>query len=109
VTVFLLCNPHNPAGRVWTREELEQMNDICLRHGVRIVSDEIHCELVMPGHTFTPMAAVSEACRDNSVTLNSPSKAFNIAGLQIANIICSDATLRTRASTGPSTSTRFAT
>jgi cystathionine beta-lyase len=96
VTVFLLCNPHNPAGRVWTREELEQMNDICLRHGVRIVSDEIHCELVMPGHTFTPMAAVSEACRDNSVTLNSPSKAFNIAGLQIANIICSDATLRRR-------------
>lgn len=96
VTVFLLCNPHNPAGRVWTREELEQMNDICLRHGVRVISDEIHCELVMPGHTFTPMAAVSEACRDNSVTLNSPSKAFNIAGLQIANIICSDATLRRR-------------
>lgn len=96
VTVFLLCNPHNPAGRVWTREELEQMNDICLRHGVRVISDEIHCELVMPGHTFTPMAAISEACRDNSVTLNSPSKAFNIAGLQIANIICSDATLRRR-------------
>ena len=88
-TVFLLCNPHNPTGRVWTREELERMNDICMRHGVKVVSDEIHCELIMPGHTFQPFAAVSEACRENSVILNSPSKSFNIAGLQIANIICS--------------------
>lgn len=95
-TVFLLCNPHNPAGRVWTKEELERMNDICRRHGVRIISDEIHCELIMPGHHFTPLAAVSEACRDNSVTLNSPTKGFNIAGLQIANIICSDPSLRRR-------------
>lgn len=89
-TVFLLCNPHNPAGRVWTKEELERMNDICLAHGVRVISDEIHCELVMPGHRFTPFAAISDACRDNSVVLNSPTKAFNIAGLQIANIICAD-------------------
>jgi cystathionine beta-lyase len=87
-TVFLLCNPHNPTGRVWTREELERMNDICLRHGVTVVSDEIHCELIMPGHRFQPFAAVSEACRQNSVILNSPSKSFNIAGLQTANIIC---------------------
>ena len=88
-TVFLLCNPHNPTGRVWTKEELSRMNDICMKHGVKVVSDEIHCELVMPGHTFQPFAAVSEACRENSVILNSPSKSFNIAGLQIANIICS--------------------
>ena len=87
-TVFLLCTPHNPTGRVWTKEELARMNDICLKHGVKVVSDEIHCELVMPGHTFQPFAAVSEACRQNCVTLNSPSKSFNIAGLQIANIIC---------------------
>lgn len=87
-TVFLLCNPHNPTGRVWTAEELSHMNDICLRHGVKVVSDEIHCELVMPGYRFTPFASVSEECRDNSVILNSPSKSFNIAGLQIANIIC---------------------
>ena len=87
-TVFLLCNPHNPTGRVWTKEELGRMNDICVKHGVKVVSDEIHCELVMPGHTFQPFAAVSEACRQNSVVLNSPSKSFNIAGLQIANIIC---------------------
>ena len=87
-TVFLLCNPHNPTGRVWTKDELERLNDICMKHGVKVVSDEIHCELIMPGHTFQPFAAVSEACRMNSVILNSPSKSFNIAGLQTANIIC---------------------
>ena len=95
-TVFLLCNPHNPTGRVWTKEELARMNDICLKHGVKVISDEIHCELVMPGHTFQPFAAVSEACRQNCVTLNSPSKSFNIAGLQIANIICAQPAWRRR-------------
>ena len=87
-TVFLFCNPHNPTGRVWTKAELQQMNDICLKHHVKVVSDEIHCELIMPGYRFQPFAAVSEQCQQNSVTLNSPSKSFNIAGLQIANIIC---------------------
>ena len=87
-TVFLLCNPHNPCGRVWTKAELERMNDICMKHGIKVVSDEIHCELVMPGYQFQPFAAVSEACRQNSIILNSPSKSFNIAGLQAANIIC---------------------
>ena len=95
-TVFLLCNPHNPCGRVWTAKELELMNDICLRHGVKVVSDEIHCELVMPGYRFQPFAAVNEACRENSVILNSPSKSFNIAGLQAANIICSRPSWRRR-------------
>lgn len=89
--VFLLCNPHNPAGRVWTPEELSRMNDICLRHGVKVIADEIHCELVMPGHVFTPFAAISKACQDNCITTNSPTKSFNIAGLQIANIITSNA------------------
>ena len=95
-TVFLLCNPHNPTGRVWTKEELERMNTICLKYGVKVVSDEIHCELVMPGYRFQPFAAVSEACRQNSVILNSPSKSFNIAGLQTANIICSQLEWRRR-------------
>ena len=95
-TVFLLCNPHNPTGRVWTKDELERMNDICMKHGVKVVSDEIHCELIMPGHTFQPFAAVSEACRMNSVILNSPSKSFNIAGLQTANIICAQPEWRRR-------------
>ena len=87
-TVFFFFFPHNPAGRVWTKEELERMNEICMRHDVKVISDEIHCELIMPGYTFVPFASVSEACADNSVILNSPTKNFNIAGLQIANIIC---------------------
>ena len=95
-TVFLLCNPHNPTGRVWTKTELMQMNDICLKYGVKVVSDEIHCELMMPGYKFQPFAAVSEACRQNCVILNSPSKSFNIAGLQAANIICSQPSWRRR-------------
>lgn len=94
VTVFLLCNPHNPSGRVWTRQELLRMKDCCLRHGVRIISDEIHCELVMPGYCFTPMATLCGDCLDEIVCLNSPSKAFNIAGLKMANVVCSDRRLR---------------
>ena len=96
-TVFLLCNPHNPAGRVWTHEELQRMNDICLRHGVRIVSDEIHCELVMPGYKFTPFGTVNTASDATApVICGSPSKSFNIAGLQMAHIICADPEARRR-------------
>lgn len=95
-TVFLLCNPHNPSGRVWTKAELARMNEICLRYRVAVVSDEIHCELVMPGNKFTPFAAVNEDCKNNGVTLNSPTKNFNIAGLQIANIVCANPVWRRR-------------
>ena len=86
-TLMLLCNPHNPSGRVWTREELRRIGDICIRNNVVVVADEIHCELVHPGFTYTPFASVSEEFQKHSVTCISPSKAFNIAGLQIANII----------------------
>ena len=95
-TVFLLCNPHNPGGRVWTREELAKMGAVCAKHHVFVISDEIHCELVMPGYKFTPFAAVNEENLGNSVTLSSPSKSFNTAGLQIANIICKDDEVRRR-------------
>lgn len=91
-TIFLLCNPHNPTGRVWHRDELQLMSDICRRHHVTIVSDEIHCELVMPGNTFVPMATVDR----DAIILNSSSKSFNTAGLQIANIICTDSEKRRR-------------
>lgn len=94
VKVMLLCNPHNPAGRVWRREELVRIGEICLRHGVTVIADEIHGELVLPGHRYTPFASISEDFLRHSVTCTSPSKAFNIAGLQIANIICADAGLR---------------
>lgn len=88
--VILLCNPHNPIGRIWSREELARFGDIARRNGLVVLSDEIHCELEMPGHSFTPFAAVSEENLSCSVTMNSPSKSFNTAGLQIANIICSN-------------------
>lgn len=92
--LYLLCNPHNPAGRVWTREELTRISTICHRHHVCVVADEIHCEIVMPGHTYIPYATVSSEAQAESVILNSPSKAFNIAGLHTANIVCSDVRLR---------------
>lgn len=94
VKLFLLCNPHNPAGRVWTRRELTRIGEICLRHGVLVIADEIHCELVYQGHTYTPFASISEEFLMHSVTCISPSKAFNLAGLQIANIICADEGMR---------------
>ncbi len=96
VKLMLLCNPHNPAGRVWTREELAKVGDICSRHNVIVVADEIHCELVYPGHRYTPFASVSDVCLHNSVTCFSPSKAFNIAGLQIANIVSDNENVRQR-------------
>ena len=91
-TIFLLCNPHNPTGRVWHRDELQLMSDICRRHHVTLVSDEIHCELIMPVNAFVPMATVD----DDAIILNSSSKSFNTAGLQIANIICTDSEKRRR-------------
>lgn len=96
VKVMLLCNPHNPVGRVWRCEELVRIGEICIRHGVTVVSDEIHCELVFPGYRYTPFASISADFLRHSVTCISPSKAFNIAGLQIANIVCADADRRAK-------------
>lgn len=81
--LLILCNPHNPTGRIWTREELERISAICHRHGVTVVSDEIHCELTLPGREYVPYATIDP----DAVVCCSPSKAFNIAGLQIANIV----------------------
>ena len=94
VKVLLLCNPHNPTGRVWTKQELTRIGDICIRNNVWVVADEIHCELVFPGHTYIPFASISQEFLMHSVTCNSPSKAFNLAGLQIANIISADTDIR---------------
>ena len=91
-TLFLLCNPHNPCGRVWSREELQQMYAICKQHDVKVVSDEIHCELIMSGYEFVPFGTITDDC----VVMNSPSKNFNTAGLQIANIIVKNPTWRRR-------------
>lgn len=88
--LLLLCNPHNPAGRIWSEDELGIVAEICRRNGVRVVSDEIHCELTMPGLDYTPYGNVD----DSAVICLSPSKAFNTAGLQIANIVCPDERVR---------------
>lgn len=91
--VMLLCNPHNPAGRAWSREELTQLGEICMAHGVTVVSDEIHCDLAMPGHRHFPYASLGEEYKLRSVTCLSPSKAFNLAGLHVANVIAAEPTL----------------
>ena len=96
VRIFLLCNPHNPAGRVWKKEELQRMGEICQKYDVFVISDEIHCELVMPGNEYTPFASLSDDFLKNSATCVAPTKAFNIAGLQIANIIVKDRNKRER-------------
>ena len=96
VKVMLLCSPHNPVGRVWTREELTRLGEICLRHGLTVISDEIHCELVYDGHVHVPFASLSDEFLRHSVTCTSASKAFNIAGLQMANIIVPDEAVRAK-------------
>lgn len=89
--IMLLCNPHNPGGRVWTADELARVDELCSRHGVTVLSDEIHCEIVMPGYRYTPFAKVATA---KWVSMVSASKSFNTAGLHIANIVCSDPDMR---------------
>ncbi|MCM0295703.1 pyridoxal phosphate-dependent aminotransferase [Bacteroides fragilis] len=96
VKLLLLCNPHNPVGRVWTQAELMCIGEICLRNDVLVVADEIHCELVYSGHTYIPFASISDDFRNRSVTCTSPSKAFNLAGLQIANIFAADESVRVK-------------
>ena len=84
---FILCNPHNPVGRVWTPEELRTMGEICLRHGVEIISDEIHSDLMLDGHKHTCMASVSPEIAAVTTTCIAPSKTFNLAGLQSSTIV----------------------
>ena len=90
VKLFILCNPHNPVGRVWTREELKNISDICEKHGVIILSDEIHCDFVWKGYTHTCFGLINE----NAVIATSPGKTFNIAGLQVSNIFVKNKELR---------------
>ena len=92
--LLLLCSPHNPGGRVWTREELTRIGDICLKHGVVIVADEIHHDLVLRGHKHTPIASISEALAQTTITCIAPSKTFNLAGLQAASAIIPSDELR---------------
>ena len=94
VKLFLLCSPHNPVGRVWTEDELRRLGEICLKHGVLIVCDEIHHDFVFPGHRHHVFAGLDERFQKITITCTAPSKTFNIAGLQISNIFIPDGKLR---------------
>lgn len=94
--LMLICNPHNPGGRVWTRDELTRVAELCRKYGVRVVSDEIHCELTLYDNEYVPFGSLPDELSRDSITCCSPSKAFNTAGLQIANIVCRDAEVRNR-------------
>ena len=93
-TMMLLCNPHNPIGKIWDRETLARIGALCRKHHVVVISDEIHCDLTAPGRDYVPFASVSEDCRGNSVTCIAPTKAFNIAGLQTAAVCVPNPVLR---------------
>ncbi len=94
--LFLLCNPHNPVGRVFTRAELARLGELCLRHNLLIISDEIHCDIIYEGHQHQPIAALDEAIAQRSITLMAPSKTFNIAGLYASFAIIPNPQLRRR-------------
>lgn len=94
--LMLICNPHNPGGRVWTRDELTRVAELCRKYGVRVVSDEIHCELTLYDNEYVPFGSLPDELSHGSITCCSPSKAFNTAGLQIANIVCRDTEVRNR-------------
>lgn len=99
-TLMVLCNPHNPGGAVWDRDTLARIGEACARNRVTVVSDEIHCDVMRPGTRHVPFAAASDVCRSISVTLGSPSKAFNVAGLQSAYAIADDLLIRNRVERG---------
>lgn len=102
-TMLILCNPHNPVGKIWDRETLQRIGDMCRRYHVLVLSDEIHCDITKPGQNYTPFASVSENCRCNSITCVAPTKAFNLAGIQTAAVIVPDDNLRHKVNRGLNT------
>lgn len=102
-TLLILCNPHNPIGKIWDRETLERIGDLCSEHHVLVLSDEIHCDLTEPGWEYVPFAGVSENCGRNSITCVAPTKTFNLAGIQTAAVIVPDDNLRNKVSRGLNT------
>nr|WP_296486302.1 MalY/PatB family protein [uncultured Acetatifactor sp.] len=102
-TLMLLCNPHNPVGKIWDRETLFRIGELCTKHHVLVLSDEIHCDLTDPGYEYVPFASVSQACRDNSITCLAPTKTFNIAGLQTAAVMVPNPVIRYKLDRGLNT------
>ena len=102
-TLMILCNPHNPIGKIWDKETLKMIGELCYRHHVKVLSDEIHCPLTELGYTYVPFASVSEKCRMNSITCIAPTKAFNLAGLQTAAVVVPNEDLRHKVNRGLNT------
>ena len=95
-TLMILCNPQNPVGKIWDRETLAKVGELARRHGVTVISDEIHCDITVPGRDYVPFASASETCREISVTCVAPTKTFNLAGLQTAAVFAAEPHLRHR-------------
>ena len=93
-TLMILCNPHNPTGNIWTREDLAKVGELAKKHHVIVISDEIHCDITAPGKGYVPFASVSDACREVSITCIAPTKAFNLAGMHTAAVFASNPVLR---------------
>lgn len=102
-SLFILCNPHNPIGKIWDRETLEKIGELCDRYHVIVVSDEIHCDLTDPGYEYVPFASVSDQCRENSITCIAPTKTFGIPGIQTAAVVVPNPVLRHRVNRGLNT------
>jgi cystathionine beta-lyase len=102
-TMMILCNPHNPVGKVWSEEILKKIGELCFKHHVIVLSDEIHCDLTKTGVEYVPFASVSEECRMNSITCISPTKSFNLAGLQTAAVVVPNEYLRNKINRGLNT------
>lgn len=99
-TLMILCNPHNPVGKIWSKEELAKIGELCKKYHVIVLSDEIHCDITDIGVEYTPFASVSEVCRDSSITCISATKAFNIAGLQTAAVFIPSEEIRNKMERG---------
>ena len=102
-SLLILCNPHNPIGKIWTKEELATIGHLCKKHNVVVLADEIHCDIVEPDKKYVAFASVNEECLFNSITCLSASKAFNLAGLQSACVVVADENLRHKVSRGLNT------
>ena len=102
-SLLILCNPHNPVGKIWDKETLKRIGDLCWKYHVLVLSDEIHCDLTSPEKDYVPFASVSEECKKNSVTCIAPTKTFSLAGIQTAAVFAADETIRHKVCRGLNT------
>ena len=98
--MFILCNPHNPIGKIWDKETLERIGLLCKKHNVVVLSDEIHCDITDPGKEYIPFSSVNDDCKNNSITTSAPTKTFNLASLHTSFVYCANPLLKEKISKG---------